>query len=140
MGTKKVIPGSQLSGKAKESTGKNENEGGSLKSTPETKNENRKGWVQPLTLLYLEDLPIVSNHRNRQNTRNYSFRMLDLGGLRQKKWWAPQLPWLSSWKCFLNRCQWRRPVSYLTVVWGLDFLERSAAVTLWISETESVKG
>lgn len=43
MGTKKVIPGSQLSGKAKESTGKNENGGGSLKSTPETKNKNRKG-------------------------------------------------------------------------------------------------
>lgn len=43
MGMKKVILGSQLSGKAKESIGKNENKGGSLKSTVETKNENRKG-------------------------------------------------------------------------------------------------
>lgn len=43
MGMKKVILGSQPSGKAKESIGKIENKGGSLKSTPETKNENRKG-------------------------------------------------------------------------------------------------
>lgn len=68
MGTQEVIPGSQLSEKAKVSTlQNNEHEDGSTKLTPESKNENREELVQSWTVLYLVDLPIVNNHETRQN-------------------------------------------------------------------------
>lgn len=67
MGTREVIPGSQLSEEAKVSTLKNsEYEGGSAKLTPEIKNGNREESVQSWTVLYLVDLPIVNNDRTRQ--------------------------------------------------------------------------
>lgn len=144
LGTQEVIPGSQLSEKAKESTAKNkEHEGGSRKPTPETKDENwEEEWVQPLTRLYLVDLPIVNNHQIIQNRWNYSSD--GRSGRTWRRAIADSILALAFFLEVFSELQGpkKEASQKITVLLGckaVDFLNTNTAVTLWSSEIEKVR-